>query len=272
MSRGFRPCLSLLLVLTLLVTGPAAPLFARDKASTTAGVAHVAGQVRSKAGGWGLLTPLIVFGAKAVEAGYEDGHFDWSEAGSFVKSPTFWKGFAGDALFSWLAGTLAGMLPGGALIRNFVAISGGFLGWEVGTGNLAHTDWGNLFGQILAASAVQTGLGLLGFSMGGWAVSLAAAAAAIATGIFMDKLRKDEEGVEADAPRAPPVLDGPQAPEPFPGGTDPQVAARLHAERYRRLLETLRSDGVSDEVEEAWKKYRSAEGDRHELQEFLTTP
>ncbi len=219
-----------------------------------------------------MLTPLVLFGSRAVESGYENGSVDWGEAAGFVQSKTFWKGLAGDLTFALVAGSIASAIPGGALLRSFVAISGGFIGWEVGTGNLANTDWVNVLGQVVAAGLMQTGLAMLGVPT--LVATIATIAAAIGTGILIDHIRGKNDSLAEDAPRAPPA-DGPTA---FDDSRDisysseqqdPVTAAQMHEDSYRNLVRNLRRNKADEEARAAWEEYRKAEPSRHTLRELV---
>ena len=272
MPHGFRTWIAFCLVFSLIFTGPGALLFAQDESISTAVVPDLARKVEDHAGGWGLLTPLILFGSRAVESAYEDGSVDWGEAGGFVQSKTFWKGLAGDLTFALVAGSIASAMPGGALLRSFVAISGGFIGWEVGTGNFANTDWVNILGQVVAAGVVQTGLAMLGVPA--LVTTIATIAAAIGTGILIDHIRGKNNDLAEDAPRAPPA----GAPAEFKviaGDSklceqqDPVTAAQMHEDSYRRLVENLRRNKADEQTRAAWDEYRKAERSPHTLRELV---
>lgn len=158
------------------------PLYAHERTSAGAGgLSPRMSQIRSKAGGYGWMTPLVVATTKVLEGVAREAQggrdFTAGEAFDFAAEPKFWGGLAGDFVFTAVLTGLAGALPGGSFLKMLLPIGGGFVGWEVGSGNLRNTNWMALGGQIMAVAAIQYAV----LSMGG--APMVAAVASLAGGI-----------------------------------------------------------------------------------------
>lgn len=198
-------CLQLLL--------PVATAYADHPGQRT--VSTIGRGIEHKAGGWGIATPLMI----AAVALYQEATDERDLEAKRLANRTVLGGLAGDFLMVAGARALVPMLPIPPVMKTALVISAGFLGWEVGSGNLAETDWVGLGAQIATATLLQTtltaGAAAIGLSLGPVGLTALTIAGTIGVGMLVDKLR----GPEADAwerpaapTEAPPEDRAPEAP------------------------------------------------------------
>lgn len=204
--------------------------------------AEWAARVREKAGGYGFLTPLIYAITRGVElhARHAAGgpHPTAGELFDFASDRKFLGGLAGDLVFTALATAMTAGLPGGGFLKSILPVAAGFVGWEVGSGEIARSDWGALSAQIAVASvthfAANVVLRSIGFPAAGLVAALLSSAAGIATGVWLDRRHERERhGLAPVLARPPPS--GPGAP----------VSADSRA-LYRQVVEKLRTASPSE--------------------------
>lgn len=245
-----RRTLLLLLVLVQLLVAPAGLLAETNR------VAAVASSVRYNAGGWGLATPLIIAGVGIYQ------HFSKQETfeASDILNRKVLGGLAGDFLTVAAFSAIASVLPMAPLLRNFFVMFGGFLGWEIGSGNLAEADWVSMLAQAGVATLVQHGIHMLaasgGLALGPLATTVLAISSAMAVAILIQHLRG---GLETDAAERgsgegldPGVLHGFRA-----GGAAPAAPAgsRRADGEYQALRDSLEGDD-RDQWEARYRAYQ----------------
>lgn len=121
-------------------------------------------QVVGAAAKWALFSTALTVGTRAFdqlrENDWDVSKIDWKDAVAPLKTPEFWGGTAGSFGLSMLA---SAVIPGGAWIKTAAAIGGAAVGWQIGSGNLRHTDWAEL-GFSSAGSTIGV---ILGTAIGG---------------------------------------------------------------------------------------------------------
>lgn len=100
------------------------------------------------AGKWAAMSVGITIGANVVTQlsnnGWDPRAVDWKAATADIRTTQFWGGTAGSFLGSYGASIIASALPGGPFVKALAAVGGAAIGWQVGSGNLANTDWTQL--------------------------------------------------------------------------------------------------------------------------------
>ena len=249
-----RRTLLVMLVLLQLLGAPAGLLAEADK------VTRVASSVGANAGGWGLATPLIIAGVGIYKHVSKQDDF---EAGDILNRKVL-GGLAGDFLTVAAFNAIAPHLPVAPLLRSFFVMFGGFLGWEIGSGNLAEADWVSIVAQAGVATLVQHGIHMLaatgGLALGPVATSVLAIASAMTVAILLEELRGGPEAEAADrgggASLDPGVLRG------FRAGGDPGPAAPAGAGRADAEYDALRRSLEEDARAEWGSRYRDYRGAR----------
>lgn len=227
------------------------PLLAagRESYSIPESSASLASRVHGKAGGWAWMTPLLVAGVGLYKHVHEDEEFTLET----VLNRQVVGGVLGDFALVALTHKIAPLLPIPPMFRAALLIGAGFVGWELGSGNLGQTDWVNLLAQVATATAIQVGLTAaaagLGFPLGGVPIMLASMAGAIAVGILLDHWRTGPEaeawerpGAPATGPPAARIRAGPAAPAApaAPEDAVPEPAgAAVRRDLYDRLRQAL---------------------------------
>jgi len=200
-------------------------------------------------GGWGWTTPAIIIGANLALGVIDSDGGGVDKAMGLMTNPKFWGGVVGSLVIASLATRVATGLPGAAFLRTAVAMSGGFLGWEIGSLNIANADWLSIGSQIAAATAaylaVQRIMGVTGFMGGGWQATAAAIGAAVLTGIILDKVRKKSLDPPLNGDPAPPTIHvrAPQSPRSTSGQSSDLGSLR------REWKETVRVFGIAPSME-----------------------
>jgi hypothetical protein len=247
-----RRTLLVTLVLLQLFVAPASLLAEVDQA------ARVATSVRANAGGWGLATPLIIAGVGIYKQISEQETFEASD----ILNRKVLGGLAGDFLTVAAFNVIAPALPVAPLLRNYFVMFGGFLGWEIGSGNLAEADWVSMLSQAGVATLVQHGIHMLaatgGLSLGPMATSILAIASAMAVAILLEELRGGPEAESADRAYGsdldPGVLHSFRA-----GGSKPATPSGS-VTRADDEYEALR-DSLEQDDRDQWKaRYRAYQG------------
>ncbi|MBI4858734.1 MAG: hypothetical protein HY815_00430 [Candidatus Riflebacteria bacterium] len=226
-------------------------------------------RIRAQAGGWGLLTPALELVTRVVEASQMkgvDSRTRFAHVTRFATSKKFWGGVAGDLVFTSLAEALTGSMPGGVFLRTTLVCLAGFAGYELGSGNIKETDWGDLILQSVAISAVYCAVSALSLPCAG----LLATAAAFITGMILDHFSGDkiEDGhgdeVEAGGDAAPtvPTIVGPQGARAGSGDTGGSDLASLQARSqtaYQELVAKMRSEPSGPGAQAALVKYQQCQ-------------
>lgn len=153
--------------------------------------------VRSMAGGWGLATPIMIAGVGIYQ--HLSGKQDWQWNDLFSKEVA--GGLVGDFVTTAAFAGIASVLPFSPLISSYFVTFGGFLGWEIGSGNLSEADWTSILLQAGAATFMRFGLQALmttmGFSLGAIPLTALCIGAALTTAWILDSIR-DEPEAEAE--------------------------------------------------------------------------
>lgn len=112
------------------------------------------------AGKWAAMSVGITIGANVVnqlsQNGWDPRAVDWKAATADVRTAQFWGGTAGSFIGSYGASIIASALPGGPFVKALAAVGGAAIGWQVGSGNLANTDW-----MQLGVTTVGSTIGML---------------------------------------------------------------------------------------------------------------
>ncbi len=235
-----KPIVILILLLQLFLAP--AQLLAKEAKTT------VIDTVRMNAGGWGLATPMIIGGIGIYQHLRHKDSFEKED----ILNREVLGGLTGDFLTVAAFSAIAPALPVAPLLRSFFVMFGGFLGWEIGSGNLKNTDWAGILAQAGAATLVKQGLMTMmatgGLSLGPVAVTALSIGSAMAVAILLEKFRdrgpESEASERSSAPSEKP-LRSPAAgavrrfasPE---SGFDESGKASS-AEEYRTLLRSLQS-------------------------------
>jgi hypothetical protein len=160
------------------------------------GLEDVADSAYDNAGGWGLKSALIFSASSAAKEYYrsrDDGNaYDISNVFSFTKIPQFWGGLAGDLTFSMVVAAIAPSIPGGIFVQTLATVGAGFVGYELGSGNIKNTDWLSIGLQTLAATITHLALAslLVGVPFAGLIAAVASIGAALGVAYLIKKMRE----------------------------------------------------------------------------------
>jgi hypothetical protein len=227
-------------------------------------------KIGGKAGGYSVLTPVILALTRGAELsarraeGQPVGKDEW--ALDFLGTRQFWGGFAGDVIATTLTMGVAAALPGPAFVKALLPVAAGFIGWEIGSGNLKNTDWASLSVQIGAVAAVQMALtaALVAVPGAGLIAAVGGAAAGIAAGMLFEKLRaQPTSDFRPQAQEAKPARTAGESPRSWgsrPPESDRGSTASGQTDRrrgYAALLDSMRNNdrqGTAD-------AYRDYQGD-----------
>jgi hypothetical protein len=233
------------------------PVCAQAAGSALArGVVRTSEKVESMAGGWRFATPLIVAGTNLIQSTLGEDDFKTED----LTNREFLTGLGADFALVGLTRMVVRSLPIPALAKVALMTSAGFLGWEIGTGNLSRTDWALLATEVGAATALQVGLPILlaaaGLSLAPIAITALTIGGTLAVGALFDHLRKkmrsqggDGPGGEVEGERTPPA----DQRETLQGGAygDYQgPALRSHSEGEGETSYSTRIDGGTSQQEE----------------------
>lgn len=182
-SRSLALLLALVHLLSPLAVAAPTSGFAR-------GVVRASEKVEDMAGGWQFATPLIVAGTNLIQSTLgDDEHFDHEE----LTNRDFLMGLGTDFLAVGLTRMAVTALPLPPVARIAAITTAGFLGWEVGSGNLKEADWAKLGVEIAASTALQVGLPVLaaaaGLALGPIALTGLTIAGTLAAGALFDHFR-----------------------------------------------------------------------------------
>lgn len=222
---------------------------------------NLADKIHGKAGGWGIWTPIMVAGVGIYNhvSGEED-----LDSDHFLNRELV-GGLIGDFALVALMNKVVPMLPLPAVFKTALVIGSGFVGWEIGSGNLGETDWTNLLAQVATATTIQVGLqaaaAAMGISIGGLPILLASMAGAIGVGILLDEMRGEPEAESSERALAPIerslTRTRPDGPLP-PATRDPTDKAERDS-LYKKLKEAL-GRGDRDGAESLWLEYDRSRG------------
>ncbi len=166
-----RLSLCLIVVLLCHAAGPFAFGAERPRRAATPTVYEFSTSVKGNAGGWGWKT-LLVAGASAAASEFHASRsqgrvYDLNNVYNFVKQPKFWGGLAGDLALTYIVTALAPAIPGGVFVQTLATVAAGFVGFELGSGNIKNSDWLSIgiqsvvaTGTYLGASALVAAIGL----------------------------------------------------------------------------------------------------------------
>lgn len=154
------------------------------------GLVRASEKVESMAGGWALATPMIVAGTNLIQEAL--GGEDYQN--QTVGTKDLLMGMGTDMALVGLTKLAVRTLPLPPLAKAALITTAGFMGWEIGTGNLSKTDWALLGAEIATATALQVGLPILaaaaGIALGPIALTALTIGGTLAVGAFFDHLRK----------------------------------------------------------------------------------
>jgi hypothetical protein len=199
---------------------------------------------------WALFSTALTVSMRAIdqlrENDWDVSSIDWSDAVAPLKTPEFWGGTAGSFGLSMLA---SAVIPGGTWLKTLGAIGGAAVGWQIGSGNLRHTDWGELGASTLGSTIgtiLGSALGPVGAFLGGLAGHFLAT---WALGKIRDWLEEgstayssdDRQVVDLDGDVTPYAgggrsRDGPSAP------TGDAATIKLRMDQIYRQIEALMRD------------------------------
>ncbi len=240
-----------LLAALLHLAAPAARLLAEGGSAPA--WAETARKVGENAGGWALATPFLVAGSQlALQAAGEDR----LEVEDLVNRKVV-GGLIGDFVTVGIVAHLVPLLPLGPVLGQAALMAAGFVGWEIGSGNLANADWAAIGVQVATATALKVTLAAMGLS--GFPVAALTIAGTLTVALLLQHLR---EGMEADAEDRPQAASVAGAASPGtsridPGPLPPEgpfAAPRPAPDAYRHLVETL-TDDQRDHFDEAYAAY-----------------
>lgn len=199
---------------------------------------------------WALFSTALTVSMRAFdqlrENDWDISSIDWSDATAPLKTPEFWGGTAGSFGLSMLA---SAVIPGGTWMKTLGAIGGAAVGWQIGSGNLRHTDWAELGASTLGSTIgtiLGSALGPVGAFLGGLAGHFLAT---WALGKVRDWLEEgstsyssdDRQVVDLDGDVTPYAgggrsRDGPAAP------TSDAATIKLRMDQIYRQIEALMRD------------------------------
>ncbi len=113
-------------------------------------------------------------------------------------------GLGGNLAAIAILGQLVPLLPIAPAFRETVTIAGGFLGWELGSGNLKNTDWLVVGTEIGVASGLRIALLAAGLSPGGIPMLLLTMEGATLAGHLVKRIRDGSEAASESADRLHP--------------------------------------------------------------------
>ncbi len=216
------------------------------------------GNLVKSAAKWALFSTALTVGMRAFDQlranNWDIRSIDWKDAVAPLKTPEFWGGTAGSFGLSMLASAI---IPGGGFLKTLAAIGGAAVGWQIGSGNLRHTDWAEL-----GASTLGSTLGtLLGSAIGGpIGAFLGGLAGHFLATWALGKIRswleqgatayapEDRQVVDLDGDTAPYAGAPPRAPDgPLPPtGEDPATIRARMSEIYSQIESLMRDPASTD--------------------------
>lgn len=250
-----------------------------DSSDDSSGLEDVADSVYDNAGGWGLRSALIFSASSAAKEYYRsraDGNtYDLANVFSFTKIPQFWGGLAGDLTLSMVVAAIAPAIPGGALVQTFATVGAGFVGYELGSGNIKNTDWLSIGLQTLAATLTHVGLStlLVGVPFAGLIAAVASIGAALGVAYLISKMReksftsqavsyKDDTNRSVGNPDSwSEEISDVSGNESYYRGVSKDVSALKidRDEAYREYLYAVSSGCSSSEIRSLLTKYRESD-------------
>ena len=191
--------LSLCLIVVLLCHSLGPFAFAADAPRRTAAptVYQFSASVKGNAGGWGWKSILVAASSAAASefhASRADGRvYDLNNVFNFVKQPKFWGGLAGDLALTYIVASLAPAIPGGIFVRTLATVAAGFVGFELGSGNIKNTDWLSIGIQSFVATGAYLGtaaiIGAIGLPFAPLIATAASIGAALGAAFLLEKWR-----------------------------------------------------------------------------------
>lgn len=172
------------------------------------------------AGKWALMSVGVAATTNVVNQlahnGWDPSKVNYGQAVAFLGDKHFWGGTAGSFVGSMAASALASAIPGGVFAKTALSIGGAALGWQVGSGNLANTDFIGLGVTTLGSAAGY----MLGMAIGGpIGAFLGGIAGQFVSQFIYDKIKEmviREEGATSGGASGIPVSQVPPG-----GGLDP---------------------------------------------------
>ncbi|MBI3890271.1 MAG: hypothetical protein HY303_01925 [Candidatus Wallbacteria bacterium] len=238
------------------------------------------GQLKNLAMGaakWAAFGAGLTVASNAIQQltanGWDPARIDWGAAIAPLKTAEFWGGTAGSFGVSMLASAL---IPGGAFVKTFTAIAGAAVGWQLGSGNLFHTDWTDLItGSVGATVGTLIGTALggpIGAFIGGIVGQYAAT-------WILGKVREWLEArSETTDPRSngnypnasdPPGYNRPQIDQSaVPGyrGSDPgELKARMD-QAYMQMMQYSRDSSQMEKFDRSRREYMTLKAQLEQMQ------
>ncbi len=249
-------------------------------------VSDVADSVYANAGGWGLKSALIFSASSAIKEYYQsrdDGRtYQIGNVFDFLKMSQFWGGLVGDLALTMAVTAIAPAIPGGIFVQTLAIVGAGFVGYELGSGNIAHSDWVSIGFGTLAATVTQIGLSslLAGLPLAGIIAGVASIGVALGVAYFIGKLRERN----ADGEGSHEKVRGQHAPtiETLPEGNNGEAFVRnrrssasdlvsLEENRdaaYKRFIKACKAGESSQKLSALLDEYRRWDRALHTAQKF----
>jgi hypothetical protein len=170
---------------------------------TAAGVAHrvtVRSVTQAVGHGYGLVsTSFLRYSAKLLEKHGSPEGIQFSD----MLDRELLGGLIGDIGMVLVTSQLGPMLPVAPAIRETLIVAGGFLGWELGSGHIADTDWLKVVTtEVGVASGLRIGLIAAGMSPAGLPLLLITMEGSVLAGRLVDHVR-DKNEAEATGTQRP---------------------------------------------------------------------
>ena len=191
--------LSLCLIVVLLCHAAGPFAFASDtpRAAGTPTVYEFSASVKGNSGGWGwksLIVAATSAAASEFHASRTEGRvYDLNNVYNFVKQPKFWGGLAGDLTLTYIITRLAPAIPGGIFVQTLATVAAGFVGFELGSGNIRNTDWLSIGIQSVVATGAYLGtaalIGAIGLPFAPIIATVASIGAALGAAYLLEKWR-----------------------------------------------------------------------------------
>lgn len=126
---------------------------------------------------WAAFSVGITVGSEVIgqlaRNNWDISRVNWRQAIDPITKADFWGGTAG----SFALSMVGSMIPGGTVIKTLGSIAGAAIGWQLGSGNIASTDWVHLGATTIGAtlgSLLGSSFGPIGTMLGGIAGHMAA--------------------------------------------------------------------------------------------------
>jgi len=150
-----------------------------------------------------LATVLIYLIEGLAERNGAMGAINWKELRSSLYNGKFWGGVLGSLVGAWIAEALAATLP--PAFRIPMVLASASVSWQIGSGNVAETDWSHLIVTTIGSMLTMSVAGAIMASPPGWALFLVGVVGYVLADCGISLYRK-HSGSSESAP--PPSEDG----------------------------------------------------------------